>query len=80
LATEAAEMADVFFVVGTSGIVQPAASLPIRAKNNGAMVVEVNPSTTPLSNKVNLTVRASASDFFPTLCKDISAMRLRQVR
>jgi NAD-dependent deacetylase len=80
LATEAAEMADVFFVVGTSGMVQPAASLPIRAKNNGAMVVEVNPSTTPLSSKVNLKVRASASDFFPKLCKDISAMRLRQVR
>ncbi|MGB9440075.1 MAG: NAD-dependent deacylase [Desulfobacterales bacterium] len=30
-------------VIGTSAVVQPAASLPSRAKQNGALVIEVNP-------------------------------------
>ena len=30
-------------VVGTSAVVQPAASLPYLAKQNGAAVIEINP-------------------------------------
>ena len=30
-------------VIGTSAVVQPAASLPSLAKQNGAVVIEVNP-------------------------------------
>src|SRR5699024_5263444 len=41
--------ADVALVVGTSNIVQPAATLPIAASAAGATVIEVNPNTTPLS-------------------------------
>jgi NAD-dependent SIR2 family protein deacetylase len=39
--------ADVFFCVGTSFTVQPAARLPVWAKRAGAVVVEVNPHPTP---------------------------------
>jgi NAD-dependent deacetylase len=42
-AAEAAEAADLCFVVGTSSIVYPAAELPAIAARNGALVVEVNP-------------------------------------
>jgi NAD-dependent deacetylase len=42
----------VMLVVGTSAVVQPAASLPVVAKRAGALVVEVNPEPTPLTGAV----------------------------
>ncbi|TET21982.1 MAG: NAD-dependent deacylase, partial [Candidatus Cloacimonadota bacterium] len=41
--------ADIVFVLGTSGIVQPAASLPFAAKERGAYIVEINLERTPIS-------------------------------
>lgn len=38
-----AQTADLFLVIGTSGVVQPAASLGITAKRNGSKVVVINP-------------------------------------
>ncbi len=52
--------ADVFFTVGTSGLVQPAASLPLTAKRGGAYLVEVNPEPTPISEAADLVIRAKA--------------------
>jgi NAD-dependent deacetylase len=40
---------DIFFAIGTSAIVQPAAQLPIIALQNGAIVVEINPNETPFT-------------------------------
>ena len=80
LAEEAAAGADVFFTVGTSSIVQPAASLATLAKNSGAMVIEVNPGETAHSVIADYSVRASATEFFQSLCKAIKAMKLRQLR
>lgn len=80
LAEDAAQAADIFFAVGTSGVVQPAAGLALLAKNSGAMVVEINPAETPHSAFANCVVRGSASDFFQSLCKAVRSMRLRQVR
>lgn len=48
-ALDAAHHCDIFFSVGTSGVVEPAASLPYEALRAGAVVVEVNPQPTPLS-------------------------------
>jgi NAD-dependent deacetylase len=44
---------DTMLVVGTSATVQPAAHLPVIAKNNGAAIVEINAETTPLSDAVS---------------------------
>ena len=41
-----ADMADVFLLIGTTGLVQPAASIPFKAKQNGALIIEVNPERT----------------------------------
>jgi NAD-dependent deacetylase len=41
--------ADVMLVVGTSGVVHPAASLPYRTAQYGGIVIEVNPELTELS-------------------------------
>jgi len=40
-------------VVGTSAIVQPAAFMPIMAKQSGAKVIEINPEKTPLTGDVS---------------------------
>ena len=60
--------ADVFISVGTSAIIQPAASLPMAAKESGALIVEVNPHPTPFSEFADYSVRSGASEFFPALC------------
>ena len=39
---EAAEKADVFLVIGTTGEIMPASQIPVMAKNNGAKIIEVN--------------------------------------
>lgn len=66
-AVEAVATADVLVVVGTSGIVYPAAGLPEVALARGAIVVEVNPEPTPLSDNATLAIRESASTALPTL-------------
>jgi NAD-dependent deacetylase len=50
---EAACRCDVMLVVGTSAIVQPAASMPVIAKDAGAVVIEINPDPTPLTDTIS---------------------------
>jgi NAD-dependent deacetylase len=65
-AVEAAARADVMLVVGTSGMVQPAAAIATRYAQQ-AYVIEINPDATVLSNRVDLSIRARASDVLPDL-------------
>jgi NAD-dependent deacetylase len=65
--------ADMVLVVGTSGVVYPAASLPLRALENKTWVVEINPNETVLSNKVNLHWKISAAEGLSTLCAFLNA-------
>ncbi|MBI4442377.1 MAG: NAD-dependent deacylase [Acidobacteria bacterium] len=58
----AAGSCDLFLVVGTSGLVYPAASLPLLAKENGARLVEINPFPTMLSDVADLVIREKAVD------------------
>lgn len=62
----AAERAEVMVVVGTSGLVQPAASLATKRYTN-AYVVEINPEETVLTPQVDLSLRAGASAVLPAL-------------
>ena len=57
-----AEICDLFFSIGTSAQVQPAASLPHVALDRGVPVIEINPESTPLSDRVTLSIRAGAGD------------------
>jgi NAD-dependent deacetylase len=45
----AASTCDLMLVVGTSAVVQPAAFMPVIAKQSGATVIEINPEPTPLT-------------------------------
>jgi NAD-dependent deacetylase len=48
-----ASQCDVMLVLGTSAVVQPAAHLPVIAKEAGATIVEINPERTPLTGSIS---------------------------
>jgi len=58
---------DLFFTVGTSSVVYPAASLVHDAKARGAFTVEINPEATPASSQLDLSIRGAAEDVLPEL-------------
>ena len=68
-AVEAARSCDVFFSIGTSGVVQPAASLAHAAHNRSAMVVEINAEPTPLTPKVDFMLQGKSGEILPDLVK-----------
>lgn len=59
-AQDAAARADVFLVVGTSGVVEPAASLARVAAQAGAVVAEFNPEETPLTSCARFAFRGKS--------------------
>ncbi len=61
-AFEAARRCDVMLVIGTSGVVQPAASLGETAKMHGARLVEINPNPTPISSLADVCIRQGCKD------------------
>lgn len=64
--------ADLVVVVGTSGIVQPAAGLPLLALERGTPLVEVNPQETELSETMDFVLRGPSGQMLPTLLETIS--------
>jgi len=71
-ASMAARGADLLLSVGTSNLVYPAAGLPIEALDNGATVVEINPSETPLTPHADYALRGQAGDVLPRLIGELS--------
>ncbi|MFW6233910.1 MAG: NAD-dependent protein deacylase, partial [Spirochaetota bacterium] len=55
-----AERCDLFLAVGTSALVQPAASLPLVASHRGVPVIEINPAATAITSQVSLSIRGTA--------------------
>ena len=49
----AASRCPVMLVIGTSAVVQPAAFMPVIAKQNGAIIIEINPESTPLTATIS---------------------------
>lgn len=70
-AVEASRSCQVFFSIGTSGVVQPAASLAYAAQNNGAVVVEINAEETPLTAKVDFFFQGKSGEILPALMNSI---------
>jgi NAD-dependent deacetylase len=68
-AMEAARACDLFFSIGTSALVQPAALLPLEALQHSATVVEVNPDVTPLSAHVTYAVHGPAGQVLPAVVR-----------
>ena len=66
-AYDAVESCDVMLVVGTSGLVYPAAGLPAGARRAGAAVITVNPEPTDLDDLAAVCIRGKAAEVLPRL-------------
>ncbi len=68
-AAQAANICDVFFSIGTSSLVEPAASLARVALQRGSAVVEVNPTITPLTSRATFVLQGASGEILPALIK-----------
>jgi len=64
---QAIQGCDLFLVIGTSGVVYPAAGFASVAKEVGALVIEINLESTPQSDLVDLSLQGRAKDLVPLL-------------
>ncbi len=62
--------ANLFLVIGTSGVVSPARDLPLLALRKGARVIEINREETVLTPYVSLSIRGKAAEVLPRLWKE----------
>jgi len=67
---KAAMNAEVFFVVGTSAVVYPAAGLVYTAKASGATIVEINIEETEISSSVNYSYFGKAGEILPKIFEE----------
>jgi len=74
-AIEAAARCDFCLSIGTTSLVQPAASLPLFALEHGAPLVEINPAATPLSPHAAQCFRGTASEVLVTLVSQLKAAK-----
>jgi len=74
-AATASTTCDVFFSIGTSTIVYPAAALPFEALRAGATVVEINPQPTPLTTLAQFHLPDAAGVVLPALMKALKTSR-----
>jgi len=49
---EAAQNADVFIIIGTTGEIMPASQIPHLAKESGATIIEINPEPSNFTNTI----------------------------
>jgi NAD-dependent deacetylase len=66
----AAVNADVFFSIGTSAEVTPAANLPRYAKLHGVLLIEINPNRTAISEQVDLCLQGKSGEILPKFVEE----------
>lgn len=74
-AISASEQTDLMLVIGTSGLVTPAANMPLYAKQHGAMVIEINPDNTPLTPLVDLHIPAPSGAALPRILTVLDTLK-----
>lgn len=67
---KAMEKTEVLLVIGTSAVVQPAASLIWLAKEKGALIIEINIEKTEASEIADITLLGKAGEVLPQLVKN----------
>ncbi len=71
LAFNAAINCDLFLAIGTSAVVQPAASLPLEAKQANAYVIEINCTSTIISQFIDECILGKSGEVLPKLIKSL---------
>ncbi len=72
-AFELAESCEVFFSIGTSALVQPAASIPMVAKQHGAILIEVNPEPSELAQIADFVLAEPAGVALPKIVNAVAS-------
>jgi len=66
---------DVVLSIGTSAVVYPAASIPMTAKEKGAIVIEINREPTPLTDEISdYLICGSAGEIIPALVEEVKRL------
>ena len=73
-AYQALESCDVILVIGTSGMVHPAAGFPSVARRAGAVVVEINPEETPITSEADIFLKGTAGDVTSKLVERLKSI------
>lgn len=74
-AQEVSAVCEVFISIGTSSLVEPAASLPYIAKGNGAYLLEINTERTPLSDNCDEVIIAPSTKLLTGLVMILDRIR-----
>jgi NAD-dependent deacetylase len=70
-ALKASRTCEVFFSIGTSGVVYPAAALAHAAQSEGSVVIEINIDSTQLTSKVDFAFHGKSGEILPELVKAV---------
>ncbi len=70
------EESEVILVVGTSSLVQPAASLPYSGYQRGAKIVEVNPDATPITEIAAVVLQGPSGEMLPEVVAALKQLKL----
>ena len=74
-ASKAARTADVMLVLGTSGVVYPAAYFPVEAKKSGAMVIVINPTENAFTDISDVYIPMKTGEALPEILDRIKNKR-----
>ncbi|MGC9512741.1 MAG: NAD-dependent protein deacylase [Fidelibacterota bacterium] len=67
-----ARIADVFMVIGTTGEVVPASTIPWQAKTHGAAIIEINPEPSAYTHAItDIYLQGKAGEILPDLVQSI---------
>lgn len=70
------EQCDAMLVVGTSGVVQPAAALPFVAACAGALVIDVNPDRDEIAHMADVFLQGTGGAVLPSLLDSLRGQRI----
>ena len=62
---------DVMLVVGTSGVVQPVASMPYHAKRSGAAIIDVNLAPSEITPVADVFLQGPSGEMLPRVVEAV---------
>jgi NAD-dependent deacetylase len=74
-AMQISRQSELMLVIGTSGLVHPAASLPYLAKEHGAKILEINPNRTPITEIADLFLQGPSAEMLPAIISNLKDLK-----
>ena len=73
-----ASESDLMIIVGTSLVVSPANTLPLIAKENGSILMEINPEKTEMSAEMDFSIQEKSAKFLPEFVNELKKIKSRK--